>query len=135
MLFVGPGAHGVLCTRPWLIGTPLPWQGSRMISGHISGLCLSPHICRPQVSWDLGLGYGSEQSVSCLEAPLPHSMAQPASCVETLMCFCIYFHFDADRQGSLNALLFEDAVTAHCFAYLPACVSAAVCPVAQAPPR
>ena len=62
-------------TRPWLVGRPLLWQGSRVQYGQVRGLCLNPCTCMPLKRWDLGMGYGWGLSVSCPEAPLPQSMA------------------------------------------------------------
>ena len=74
-LLVGIGAYWPHGTRPWLVGTLLPWQGATVIFGQICGLCLSPRICKPLRSWDLGSGYGLGPSVYCPEALLPQSLA------------------------------------------------------------
>ena len=74
-LSVGLGAHWPPGTCPWLVGTLLPWQGSRVNSGQVRGLCLSPRTRMPLGRWDIGSGYGLGMSVYCLEVPLPQSMA------------------------------------------------------------
>ena len=74
-LLVGPGADWLPGGRPWLVGTLLPWQDSRVNSGQVRGLCLNPRTYVPLRRWDLGLGYDLGLSVYCLEAPLPQSMA------------------------------------------------------------
>ena len=74
-LSVGSGAHWLPRTRPWLVGTLLPWQGSRVNCGRVRGLCLTPRTCVPLRRWDLGLEYGLGLSVYCPEAPLPQSIA------------------------------------------------------------
>ena len=74
-LSVGLGAHWLPGTRLWLVGTPLPWQGSRVNFGQVRGLCLNPRTCAPLRRWDPGVGYGWGLSVYCPEVPLPQSMA------------------------------------------------------------
>ena len=61
--------------RLWLVGRPLPWQGSRVQLGQVRGLCLNPRTCMPLRRWDLGVGYGWTLSLHYPEAPLPQSTA------------------------------------------------------------
>ena len=74
-LLVVSRAHWLQGTRPLLVGTLLPGQGSRVKCGQVRGLCLNSHTCLPLRRWDLGLGYGSGLIFYCREVPLPKSMA------------------------------------------------------------
>ena len=49
-----PGGCFLMGTRPWLVGTIIIWQVSRVNSSQVTGLCLNPGTCTPLGMWDLG---------------------------------------------------------------------------------
>ena len=72
---LGVGSYWLPGPRPWLVPTPLPWQGSRVHFGQVCGLSWNPRTCVSLRRWDLGTEYGWGLCVYPPEAPLPQSMA------------------------------------------------------------